>query len=82
MNAKRQGRPSAEPPDTFVGRIGQRIRSRRERKKLSVEAAAQAAGVGVPTWYHWEAGRHLNIARLPAIAGALACKVRALIPDE
>lgn len=82
MSAPRRGRPSVEPPDTFVGRIGQRIRTRRERKKLTVESAAAAAGVAVPTWYHWEAGRHLQVDRLPAIAAALSCKVRDLVPNE
>jgi transcriptional regulator with XRE-family HTH domain len=82
MNAKRKGRPSVDPQDSFVGRIGQRIRTRRERRKLSVADAATAAGVSEPAWYHWEAGRHLQVDRLPAIAAALACKIRALIPDE
>lgn len=73
-----------EPIDetTFVGRIAGEIRRRRERKKLSVDDAAAAAGASVQTWYHWEKGRHLPLDRLPAIAAALGCRVRALIPDE
>lgn len=74
--------PSTIDETTFVGQIAANIRRRRERKKLSVEDAAAAADAPVQTWYHWEKGRHLPLDRLPAIAHALGCKVRALIPDE
>lgn len=74
----------AKPQDesTFQGQIGAEIRRRREKAKLSAADAAAAAEVPLPTWYHWEAGRHLPLERLPAIAAALGCKVRQLIPDE
>jgi transcriptional regulator with XRE-family HTH domain len=77
------GRPS-KPQDTktFAGRIGAEIRRRRERKKLSVEEAAAKAKAPPPTWYHWEMGRHLPLDRLPAIAAALACKPRDLLPRD
>lgn len=82
-NTRRMGRPARElAPTNFHGRVGAEIRKRRERAKLTVQAAAAAAGASEPAWYHWEAGRHLNLARLPAIAAALGCKVRQLIPDE
>lgn len=76
-------RPS-KPVDegSFVGRIGAEIRRRRERKKLDVAEAALRAEVPPPTWYNWESGRHLPLDRLPSIAAALGCKVRALLPDE
>jgi transcriptional regulator with XRE-family HTH domain len=73
--------PSPIDDSTFVGQIAAEIRRRREKKKLTVEQAAAAAGAPVQTWYHWEKGRHLPLDRLPAIAQALGCKVRALIPD-
>jgi len=78
-----RGRPAKEQDtSTFIGQIGAEIRRRRERAKLTVVEAAAAAGVPAPTWYHWEAGRYLPLDRLPAIAGALGCKVRMLIPAE
>lgn len=81
MGKTTAGRP-AEPQDTstFAGQVGAEIRKRREKAKLSVEEAAAAAGAPVPTWYHWEKGRHLPLERLPAIAAALKCSVRQLIP--
>lgn len=74
----------AKEPDTstFVGRIASEIRRRRVRKKLSVEEAAAAAGAPVQTWYHWEQGKTLPLERLPAIAAAVGCRVRDLIPRE
>lgn len=77
-----RGRPPIERTGTFAERVGAKIRAKREAKKLSAEAAAEAAGIPKPTWYHFEAGRHLRLERLPAIAAALGCKVRSLIPDE
>lgn len=77
------GRPAHEPDtSTFLGKIGAEIRRRRERKGLSVAAAADAAGVPVPTWYRWEAGSGLTLERLPAVAEALDCKVRLLLPGD
>lgn len=77
------GRPAKKlEPRTFVERVGAGLRRRRERLKLSVEEAARAAGVSPPAWYHFEAGTDLRLAHLPAVAKALRCKVRALIPDE
>lgn len=73
--------PSTIDDSTFVGQIAAEIRRRREKKKLSVEEAAAKAGAPTPTWYNWEKGRHLPLDRLPAIATALGCKVRVLIPD-
>jgi transcriptional regulator with XRE-family HTH domain len=79
---KPAGRPAIDRDDTFVARVGAMIRAKREAKKMSVAEAADAAEIPAPTWYHFEAGRHLRLERLPAIAAALKCKVRVLIPDE
>lgn len=77
------GRPARENDlTTFAGRVGAEIRRRREKAKVTAEDTAAAAGVPLPTWYHWEAGRHLKLQRLPEIAAALGCKVRQLLPDE
>lgn len=67
-------------PKTFAGQVGAEIRRRREQKKLSVEQAAGRAGVPVQTWYKYEKGI-LVLNRLPAIAKALGCKARQIIPD-
>ncbi len=66
---------------TFIGQVGARIRARRVRRKLSVEEAAAAAGAAVPSWYHWECGTRLRLESLPAIAAALGCQPRALLPQ-
>lgn len=79
---KPAGRPRVERTETFAERVGAQIRARRELKKYSVEEAAGRADIPVPTWYHFESGRHLRLERLPAIAKALRCGVRTLIPDE
>lgn len=77
------GRPPKNlKPRTFVERVGAGLRRRRERLKLSVEDAAAAAGVSAPAWYHFESGKDLRLAHLPAVAKALRCKVRTLIPEE
>lgn len=65
---------------TFAGQVGAIIRKKRLAKKLSVEQAAQKAGVPAPTWYHWESGRHLPLDALPIVAAALGCTARSLVP--
>lgn len=79
----KRGRPPAESDEsTFAGRVGGRIRARRLKIGITVVDAAKAAGVSVPAWYHFESGRHLPLDRLPAIAAALRCRVRELIPAD
>lgn len=81
-DSETRGRPANEhDTSTFLGQIGAEIRRRRERAKLSVAAAAEAAGVQTLSWYRWESGRHLQLEKLPTVAAALGCKVRALIPE-
>jgi transcriptional regulator with XRE-family HTH domain len=75
------GRPSkSSEPIRFAGQVGAIIQRQRLKKRLSVKEAAARAGVPAPTWYHWETGRHLPLDRLPAIAAALDCSPRALVP--
>lgn len=76
------GRPAHKPDEsTFVGQIAAGIRRRRLKKYASAEEAANAAGVPVQTWYHWEQGHSLPLDRLPLIAKTLGCKPRALLPE-
>lgn len=76
-----RGRTAKEPDTTtFVGQIAAEIRRRRTKKKLSVEEAAAAAEVPVQTWYHWEQAHSLPLDRLPAIAAALGCTAKQLLP--
>ena len=65
---------------TLQGKIAAEIRRRREKKKLSVADAAAAAGVPEQTWYRWEQGRSIPLDSLPAIARALGCTLRQLLP--
>ena len=74
-------KPKEIDTSTFTGQVAAEIRRRREKKKLTVAAAAEAAGVPAQTWYHWEQGYALPLERLPAIAAALGCQVRALIQE-
>ena len=77
------GRPAKEiDQTTFRGRVAARIRQRRQKRRLSVEDAAARAGVPQPTWYHWEKGERLPLDALPAIAAALGCTPRDLIPGK
>jgi transcriptional regulator with XRE-family HTH domain len=75
------GRPTNQPDaSTFCGQVAAEIRRRRLAGGLSVQGVAAAAGVPVQTWYNWERGRHLPLERLPAIAAALDCQTRELVP--
>ena len=70
----------ASDSTTYAARIGAIIRSRRLKANLSVAEAAARARVPAPTWYHFEAGVSLTVERLPAIAAALRCSPRSLLP--
>jgi len=74
-------RPPKKPDtSTLSGCVGAIIRERRIKKRLTVAEAAERAGCAAPTWYHWETGRGLSLDALPAIAAALGCKPRTLLP--
>jgi transcriptional regulator with XRE-family HTH domain len=77
-------RPPKDPDlATFAGRAGALIRQRRSKARLSVEEAAERAGVPPTTWYRWEKGENLpRMERLPAIATALKCTTTQLVPKE
>ena len=49
---------------------------------MSLDDAANKAGVPMQVWKYWEAGRHLTLEALPTIAKALGCTARALLPIE
>ena len=64
------------------GQIGANMRARRLKLKLSVDEAANRAGVSKPGWYHWEKGEALPLSRLRDIARALDCTMRSLLPPD
>ena len=67
--------------DTFAGRVGLNIRSARERRSLSVDDAADAAGVDRSTWYRLEQGNRpaLTGKSIDAVAGTLGVEVGDLL---
>lgn len=74
---------SAEDLSTYSGKIGARIRKRREQLAITVEDFANTLGVKLPTIYHWEAGRNpVPVNLLPSIASALSTSVHRLLPKE
>ena len=75
-------RPAKPQASTFAGQIGALVRARRLRKRLSVEAAAEAAGATASVWYAWEHGRSMRLEALPRIAAALGCRARQLLPAD
>jgi transcriptional regulator with XRE-family HTH domain len=67
--------------DDLSSRLAVEVRRRREKRGLSVEKAASLAGMSVAAWYDLEAHRRQPaISKLPAIAEALGCRPRALLP--
>jgi DNA-binding XRE family transcriptional regulator len=74
---------SAEDLSTYSGKIGARIRKRREQLAITVEDFANKLGVKLPTIYHWEAGRNpVPVNLLPDIAAALSTSIHRLLPKE
>jgi len=67
---------------TFVGRFAVRLRSLREKKKMTVEELAEKSGIPSPTLYRWESGTSApDIETFPNLAKALEIKVRTLLPE-
>lgn len=67
---------------TITGMLDiEKIKSRRERVKLSQSQAAEAAGISRQRWNDIESGRKTNIEleTLDAIAKALECKPKDLL---
>lgn len=73
---------------TYSGRLASRLRSLREKKKLSVDemvVAINKAGypISVQTYYGWENGKQkTNLDAVPAIAHSLGVSCRNLMPEE
>ncbi len=78
--------PARKEPDTktYSGRFAVRLRTLREKAKLTPEEVAEALGVSVHTVYHWESSRRQpQIIDLPRIAEVLGVsKARLVLPDE
>lgn len=74
-------RPQTRPtPTGYAAEVGAIIRAKRVKKNLSVADAAERAATSAPTWYRWEEGFGMPLEKLPAIAAALGCTPRALLP--
>lgn len=78
------GRPRAEVDEsTYAGRFAAGLRRRRDKAGLLLADVAREVNVATVTVYQWEAGsRSPRIEDLPALAKALGCSVRALMPAE
>ena len=74
--------PKTIDESTYAGRFAARLRLLRTKNKLAVEEVAAAIGVESYVWYKWEDGRREpSIDQFPAIAAALGCKPRQLLPE-
>ena len=74
--------PKAVEQKTFGGAMAAAIRARRVKRGLSVDEACARAKITTAAWYDWESGRNaVPMRTLPAIARALGCKPKALIPE-
>jgi len=63
--------------------VGERIRSIRKSKRLTLRKAAQAAGLAVSTLSNMERGRHaISLTNLTKIAGALGVLPASLLPNH
>jgi len=74
--------------ETFRHKVADLIRTRRLELQLRAEDVAEKVSalagraVNVQTWYHWEKAEHpFDIDFLPAIAAALGCDPRDLLPS-
>jgi len=79
---------SGRPPKpinekTFIGAMAAAIRARRVKAGLSVDEACARAKITTAAWYDWESARNaVPVRTLPAIARALGCKAKALVPNS
>ena len=68
---------------TYEGRFAARLRTLREKAKMSVEELAKSIGIPKKTLYNWEAGiRTPPFGMLPVLAEELGVKVRNLMPES
>ncbi|GAA4712910.1 Transcriptional regulator, contains XRE-family HTH domain [Promicromonospora umidemergens] len=68
------------PPRTVAGgaELGAAIRTRREELDMSIEDAAQRAGIGSETWRRYETGSNIRKDKVRAVCSALRWSV---LPD-
>lgn len=78
------GRPRVESDgSSYSGRLAIAIRARRDKAKRLPADVAQEMGVALATYYRWESGEAApRMDDLPALAKALGCSVRSLMPAE
>jgi len=62
-------------------RLGLKIRSVRKRRRLSMQAAADKAGLARNTWLYVENGSNITLEKLEAVCGALGVSVGAILRD-
>jgi transcriptional regulator with XRE-family HTH domain len=77
--------PARKEPDatTYAGRFAVRLRTLREKAKLSVEELAEKMNVTPTTIYDWESTKSApKIAILQKLAESLGISVRTLLPSK
>jgi len=69
---------------SYAGRFAVRLKELREKRKLSVEEAAELIGIAPTTIYGWETGyRQPHISEFPKIAEILGIKkAKDILPNE
>ena len=69
---------------TYGGRFAVRLKTLREKKKMTVEQLAEASGVPRTTLYNWESGTYKAVIDDPlvAVAEAIGVTVRTLMPAK
>jgi transcriptional regulator with XRE-family HTH domain len=77
--------PARKEPDasTYSGRFAIRLRTLREKAKLTVEDLSAQSGIPRTTLYNWEQGiRNPPFDILPQLADSLGIKIRNLMPEK
>jgi len=69
---------------SYAGRFAERLKTLREKKKLTAQEFAEKMGVSDQAVYYWETGRNQpKISDLPKIAETLNLKsIKLLFPDK
>jgi transcriptional regulator with XRE-family HTH domain len=68
---------------TYAGRFAVRLRSLRDKAKLSVPELAEKTGIPRTTLFNWEMGRTAPpLNSYPILAKAYGIKVRNLFPES
>ena len=77
-------RPRVEINESsYVGKFASRLKSLRERAKLTVEELSVKSGIPLKTLYKWESASCAPaIDRFPDLALALGVKTRSLLPED